>query len=218
MAPPKTSQLLGTLVETASAIVEESGSRGVTLRSVSERVTADGRPISHTAAFAHVSGKPELLAHVAAGGWERLLDNLEKTRTIMGPADRLVELGSAYRGFAAKHPNLFRVMYDAEMWVQITAMPTQAQDLPSQSVSRFKHPEVLDRVRERRDDAFGLFVHAVSEGIRTGAIRGDAPPLLAARSLASLAHGLAMEALDERLPEDEVRPILHLAIAGLRAG
>jgi hypothetical protein len=36
-----------------------------------------------------------------------------------------------------------------------------------------------------------------------------------ARSVAALAHGLAMEALDERLPDGEVRAILQIAVEGL---
>ena len=62
-----------------------------------------------------------------------------------------------------------------------------------------------------------MFVAAVAEGIRVGVLRSDGSLMLIARSVAALAHGLAMEALDERLPEGEVRPILQIAVAGLRA-
>ena len=219
MAPPKTSQLLETLVQAATAIVEERGRREVTLRSVAERVTADVRRISHTAAFAHVSGQLELLTHVAAGGWARLLDDLGAAAAVEAPADRLVALGVTYRRFAAAHPNLFRVMYDEEMWARISATaPTSSP--PTASVTPrgngFKQPQVLERVRERRDEAFGMFVAAVAEGIRAGALRSDGSLMLMARSVAALAHGLAMEALDERLPEGEVRPILQIAVEGLK--
>ena len=81
----------------------------------------------------------------------------------------------------------------------------------------FKQPQALERVRERRDEAFGMFVAAVAEGIRAGALRSDGSLMLMARSVAALAHGLAMEALDERLPEGEVRPILQIAVEGLRS-
>ena len=219
MAPPKTSQLLETLIEAATAIVEERGRREVTLRSVAERVTTDVRRISHTAAFAHVSGQLELLTHVASGGWARLLVVLEEAAALAAPADRLVELGVRYRQFAAAHPNLFRVMYDEEMWARIgeTPVPTSDSDsAPPVRRSSFKHPQVLTRVREHRDQAFGLFGQAVDEGIRGGVLR-DASVVLMARSVAALAHGLAMEALDERLPEGEVRPMLQLAVDGLTA-
>ena len=120
----------------------------------------------------------------------------------------------------AAHPNLFRVMYDEEMWARISATaPTSAP--PSASVAPrgngFKQPQVLERVRERRDEAFGMFVAAVAEGIRAGTLRSDGSLMLMARSVAALAHGLAMEALDERLPEGEVRPILQIAVEGLRS-
>lgn len=217
MAPPKTSQLLETLIHAATAIVEERGRREVTLRSVAERVTADVRRISHTAAFAHVSGQLELLTHVAAGGWARLLVDLEDAATIPAPTDRLVELGVRYRHFAAAHPNLFRVMYDEEMWARIgeTALPqTEGVSPPAARRSTFKQPQVLRQVRAHRDQAFGVFALAVDQGIREGVLRDTSVGLMA-RSIAALAHGLAMEALDERLPEGEVRPILQIAVDGM---
>jgi hypothetical protein len=191
----------------------------VTLRSVAERVTADVRRISHTAAFAHVSGQLELLTHVAAGGWARLLVDLEQATAVEAPTDRLVELGVRYRRFAAAHPNLFRVMYDEEMWGRIGETAFTAPDggeSPAVRRSTFKQPQILTRVREHRDQAFGLFALAVDHGIREGVLR-DASVMLMARSVAALAHGLAMEALDERLPEGEVRPILQIAVDGLTA-
>ena len=220
MAPPKTSQLLETLVHAATAIVEERGRREVTLRSVAERVTADVRRISHTAAFAHVSGQLELLTHVAAGGWARLLIDLEQAAAVEAPTARLVELGVRYRRFAAAHPNLFRVMYDEEMWARVGETAFTASDggeSPPVRRSTFKQPQILARVREHRDQAFGLFALAVDQGIREGVLR-DASVMLMARSVAALAHGLAMEALDERLPEGEVRPILQIAVGGMMVG
>lgn len=224
MAPPKTSQLLETLVRAATAIVEESGRREVTLRSVAERVTAEVRRISHTAAFAHLSGQLELLTHVAEGGWIRLREELAAATGGCAPAERLVELGVVYRRFAVTHANLFRVMYDQEMWERIMA-PADGREVAAVAGERqgatrrssgFKHPQVLDRVREHRDLTFALFVEAVEEGIREGVFRRDDGLVLMARSIAALAHGLAMEALDEQLPEDEVRPILSLAVDGLQ--
>jgi hypothetical protein len=103
------------------------------------------------------------------------------------------------------------------MWARIGEAAFTAPDggeSPPVRRSTFKQPQILARVREHRDQAFGLFALAVDQGIREGVLR-NASVMLMARSVAALAHGLAMEALDERLPEGEVRPILQIAVDGL---
>jgi len=99
----------------------------------------------------------------------------------------------------------------------LPSAPSAEAGSPPATGGRFKQPQVLTRVRAHRDEAFGMFAEAVAQGIRAGALRSDASVMLMARSVAALAHGLAMEALDERLPEGEVRPILKIAVDGLRA-
>ena len=79
-----------------------------------------------------------------------------------------------------------------------------------------QEPLALEWVREHLDETFWVLVAVVAEEIRAGALRSDGSLMLMARSVAALAHGLAMEALDERLPEGEVRPILQIAVEGLK--
>ena len=56
------------------------------------------------------------------------------------------------------------------------------------------------------DVAAGGLVRPLDDLGAAAAVEAPADRLMA------LAHGLAMEALDERLPEGEVRPILQIAV------
>jgi len=214
--------LLPLLVEAAEALVESEGRRLVTLRGVAEHVSALGRSVTHTAAFAHVGGQLELLAYVAANWWGKLAAELASTAPEASAPRRLVSLGVKYREFAASHPRQFRVMYDEEIWEQIEAHRDAARALLNDTVTdqpvrapRFHNLQVLGKVAAGRNAAFACFVEAAAAGVRSGSLRQDVDAELIARSIASLSHGLAMEALDERLPSDDLYPILELAVDGL---
>ena len=47
------------------------------------------------------------MTHVEAGGWARLLDDLEAATAVEAPEDRLLALGVIYPHFAALNPSLF---------------------------------------------------------------------------------------------------------------
>lgn len=213
-------------MQAADQLVTEGGRAAVSLRTVAEQVTkgARGRRVTHTAAFAHVGGQLELLTHVAVKRWMELVASLSVVASERGtftPADRLVALGSSYRRFAVEHPHHFRLMYDEEIWREVErrsvgAAPNALVAADGTKVHKFRHPELLDEFLGARDAAFAFFVEAVIEGINDGSLRADVAPVHMARAVASLSHGLAMEALDERLPEAEVVPLLELVVGGLR--
>jgi len=172
--------------------------------------------------LAHVGGQLELLAYVAANWWEKLADELASTAPDAPGPERLVALGVRYRNFAAEHPRQFRVMYDEEIWQQLELQREAARAIlsgtqPSEETRqpRFHNPHVLGKVAAGRNASFACFVDAAIDGVRSGLLRQGVAVDLIARSIASLSHGLAMEALDEHLPIDEVNPILQLAVDGL---
>lgn len=201
--------LLPTLVHAADALLASGGRAAVTLRAVATHAPKgddDAAPVTHTAAMAHVSGVLELLAHVSAMRWEQLAELLDAECT-PSPPERLHALAIAYRAFALESPHHFRLMYDEAIWRAIEA-PLDA---------RFKQPALLDRIVAARDAAFGTFARAVLDGVQDGSLRSDRPPYVMARAIAALAHGLAMEALDERLPDHEVADIVALAVEALLA-
>ena len=201
--------LLPALVHAADQLIADGGRSAVSLRAVAARVPkqpGQERAVTHTAAMAHVSGVLELLAHVSAAWWERLAGELGAV-CAASPVERLVALGGAYRQFAVEHPHHFRLLYDESMW--------RACEEPD--AAGFKQGVLLDRIVAARDAAFGAFVRAVEDGTCDGTLRNDCSVYVMARVMASLSHGLAMEALDERLPSDDARDVLGLGVDGLRA-
>ena len=191
--------LLPALVQAADQLIADGGRSAVSLRAVAARVPkqpGQERAVTHTAAMAHVS----------AAWWERLAGELGAV-CAASPVERLVALGGAYRQFAVEHAHHFRLLYDESMW--------RACEEPD--AAGFKQGVLLDRIVAARDAAFGAFVRAVRDGTCDGTLRNDCSVYVMARVMASLSHGLAMEALDERLPSDDARDVLGLGVDGLRA-
>ena len=95
------------LVEAAYALVTEEQDWGFSLREVSRRAG-----VSHTAAYNHFADKRDLLAAVAAQGFDllrtRMLDAIAKVKTA---DDALMASGHAYVGFAVEEPALYRLMF-----------------------------------------------------------------------------------------------------------
>jgi len=91
------------LLDVAEELLEEGGVGALSLREVARR--AD---VSHNAPYRHFASKDELLAALAASGF----DELAASRAdISDPRDALVESGLAYVRFALEHRALFRLMF-----------------------------------------------------------------------------------------------------------
>ncbi len=209
--------LLPKLIDAADEIVRSEGVDAVTLRAVATRIPKGARPVSHTAAMTHVHSVLELLAHVAARWWEGLPQKLAEAGAGLSPAARLVQLGVTYRSFAEEHPRHFRLMYDARLWQAIAAMDSHSEGGALNATRGFKSVDALERMQSGRDAAFTLFEDAVEAGREAGAFRRDQERENQARLVASLSHGLAMEALDEGLEQGEVATLLLMAVEALAA-
>ena len=85
------------------AILDEGGAPAVGLRETARRTG-----VSPTAAYRHFASKEELLASVAAEGFQELSAAMEAA---MNEPDRLLGLGLAYFDFALKKRGLFRLMF-----------------------------------------------------------------------------------------------------------
>lgn len=102
------------LVDTALALVEESGAQDFSLRDAAERC---GVVVS--SAYRHFASKNDLLLAVADRGFAALADAMEAevaraTHGLCGREEaevRLVALGRTYVLFATDRSNLFRLMY-----------------------------------------------------------------------------------------------------------
>jgi AcrR family transcriptional regulator len=99
------------LVHAARSILERDGLAALTLRACAREVG-----VSHAAPLHHFRNLAELLAAVAASGFEDFVTALDvATRDIADPLNRFTEMGIAYVRFAGVNPALYRVMFGPEM-------------------------------------------------------------------------------------------------------
>ncbi len=96
------------LLDAAVALTAETGPRGFTLREVARRAG-----VSHNAPYRHFRDREELLAAVAAEGFDRLTQAMAKAAPKSSAIQRLRRSGIAYVDFALRWPQHFAVMFDA---------------------------------------------------------------------------------------------------------
>ncbi|MGK6355749.1 TetR/AcrR family transcriptional regulator [Sphingomonas sp. DT-207] len=95
------------LVRTAAAMLERDGPEAVSLRAV-----ARAAGVSPTAPYNHFVSKEDLLAILAAAGFDDLGVSQRRAADEAGSArDRIVALGLDYVAFAAAHPQRYRLMF-----------------------------------------------------------------------------------------------------------
>jgi len=161
-----------TLLDAAVTLIGEVGPRAFTLREVARRAG-----VSHNAPYRHFASKDELLAEVAAEGFDRLTISMRKKMArANSPREQLQECGCGYVAFALRWPQHFLVMFD----------------LPQAQLGHEKH------------QAAGQIAFAVlEECVAAAQDSGDLPvgDLLPLAWLAwSLVHGIAKLAISGNLP------------------
>ena len=95
------------LLEAAVELIAETGPRGFNLREVSRRAG-----VSHNAPYRHFRDRNDLLAAVAADGFDRLTRAMAGAGSRAGPLNRLRRSGLAYVDFALRWPQHFAAMFD----------------------------------------------------------------------------------------------------------
>jgi AcrR family transcriptional regulator len=161
-----------TLLDAAVTLIGEVGPHAFTLRELARRAG-----VSHNAPYRHFASKDELLAQVAAEGFDRLAASMRKSMSrATSPRERLQECGCGYVAFALHWPQHFLVMFD----------------LPQAQLGHEKH------------QAAGQIAFAVlEECVAAAQDSGDLPvgDLLPLAWLAwSLVHGIAKLAISGNLP------------------
>jgi AcrR family transcriptional regulator len=165
--------LRNALIDASLATLREEGTAGLQLRAIARRVG-----VSQAAPYRHFSGREDLLATVATVGFERLRAFARAAADETGgdPMERMRALSTAYVRFAAKEPQLFRLMFGTEV--------------PDKS----GHADLL----EAAQSMFELIADAVAEAQAAGSVRvGD--PLTMALLAWSTMHGLAQLLIDGQL-------------------
>ncbi len=157
------------LVEEALRTIQADGVEQVTLRSVGERLG-----VSRTALYRHFSGKQALLAAVGREGFRMLRLALLEAWERNGRGSAGFEaMGIAYVHFAVGHSSHYRVMFGR-------FLESCARD---------------EELAQEGAAAFQVLVDALVEQQQAGVVRPD-DPLLLARMIWSLVHGIAMLAID----------------------
>jgi AcrR family transcriptional regulator len=158
--------------------IERRGVEHLTLRAV-----GDALGVSRTALYRHFTDKQALLAAVGREGFRMLRVALTTAWDARGRGREGFEaMGIAYVRFAAAHPSHYRVMF--------------GRFLESAS----KDAEFL----QEANAAFQVLVGSLTEQQREGLVRPD-DPLILARFIWSVVHGIAMLAIDGQLRGQDER-------------
>ena len=179
------------LLEEALRTIQAEGVEQLTLRTVGERLG-----VSRTALYRHFSDKQGLLAAVGREGFRMLRLALTAAWEQHGRGRRGFEaMGLAYVQFAVAHPSHYRVMFGRFI----------------ESCSKD------DEFVEEATAAFTVLVDSLVEQQQASLVRRD-DPLLLARFVWSVVHGIAMLTIDGQLqgPHDDGGRLPGYAIERLR--
>jgi AcrR family transcriptional regulator len=190
------------LVDTALLLVTEEQDWAFSLREVARRAG-----VSHHAPYNHFPEKLDLLAAVAAVGFDRLHDGLVRaTAGIDDPEMLLDVICRTYVRLGLENPALYRLMFGPVL------SDTGAGDRPAVA-------------RAAGDRARAVLEDAVLRGARSGvfAVSPDnqRDVILAAFAAWSAVHGLTMLVID-RIPKAElsldamIDRLLRMVVEGLR--
>jgi AcrR family transcriptional regulator len=180
------------LVEEAVRTIQAEGIERLTLRAVADRLA-----VSRTALYRHFSDKQALLAAVGREGFRMLRESLTEAWESHGRLRPGFEaMGRAYVRFAVAHPSHYRVMFGGFI----------------ESCS--KDEEFIQEAKA----AFHVLVDSLVNQQEAGIVRRDDPVLLA-RFIWAVVHGIAMLAIDGQLRgvDDSGEALNHYAVERLRA-
>jgi AcrR family transcriptional regulator len=164
------------LIDQALRTIDKRGVEALTLRGAGEALG-----VSRTALYRHFSDKQSLVAAVASEGFRTLRVALVEARERAGRGQAGFDaMGHAYVKFAVAHPAHYRVMFGR-------FVESGARD-----------PQLI----EAAEAAFQTLVDALVAQQRDGQVRGD-DPILLARFVWSVVHGIAMLTIDGQLGAGE---------------
>jgi AcrR family transcriptional regulator len=190
------------LIETALELVTEKQDWNFSLREVARRAG-----VSHRAPYNHFPEKLDLLAAVAAVGFERLRDGLLRSMIGIEGSDEalLVAIARTYVHLGLENPALYRLMFGDAL----------SQTESGRSVV----------ARKAGAEARGVLEDVILRGGRSGVFAvplDDArEPALTAMSVWSATHGLTMLVIDgvarpDLTVDEMIEKLLQMVVEGLR--
>jgi len=180
-------QLREALVTSGRALLEEKGIRGFTLRECARRAG-----VSHAAPAYHFASIDDLLAELAARGFDELAVAMttEANRAEGGAAGGLIGQGVGYMAFAAGNPALFQLMSSREAnrldTPALAAAADKVRALHAAAVEAVI-PHASGEIKQRMADFTGASVHGFISLLLDGQIGGkDSSRAVKARGLSLL--------------------------------
>lgn len=174
-APYHHGDLRRALVDAALALVTEEQDWGFSLREVARRAG-----VSHNAPYKHFADKRDLLAAIAAIGFETLRARLQAAVADAGPREALLAIGTTYVCFGTSNPAHYRLMFGPTLTAAEGGLPPVVAEAAAAAKA------VLDET----------ILHGAQEGYFAASPASQAQLDLAALSAWSLIHGLTMLAID----------------------
>ena len=160
------------LLDAALELIREVGPEGFTLREVARRAG-----VSHNAPYRHFRDKGELLAAVAAEGFDRLTESMAQAAEAGKDAlDRFRLSGRGYVQFAMRYPQHFTVMFES---------PKQSETDPE--------------ARAAGERAFAALLGYIEACQSSGALPAGDPKQLALMAW-TMVHGVAKLAVAGQFP------------------
>ena len=188
------------LIDAALTLVAEEQDWNFSLREVARRAG-----VSHNAPYKHFADKRDLLAAVAAAGYDALRVRMEAVAFDVGPPEAaVVAIGVAYVRFGAENPAHYRLMF-------APALATTEQGLPA---------VVMEAAVAAKAALSSGILRGARAGIFAASPANQAELDLAVLSAWSTVHGLAMlisngfasagapSSLPERIAESVARTLL----------
>ena len=116
------------LLEASLDIIRKAGPAAFTLREVARRAG-----VSHNAPYRHFRNKEELLAALAAEGFDRLTAAMTKAaESASGALERFRSSGRGYVEFALRYPQHFAVMFEVPWQYELYPQTRAAGNAPSE--------------------------------------------------------------------------------------
>jgi AcrR family transcriptional regulator len=183
------------LIRAALRTIQQAGVDAVTLRGVGEDLG-----VSRTALYRHFADKAALLAAVGAEGFRTFRHELQLAWDGAGGGWAGFEaMGQRYVRFAIENPSYYRVMFGA--------FRTRSAGSPSPD------PELAREAAA----AFEQLVGSIRQMQAAGIVRDD-DPLMLARHIWASVHGVAMLAIDGRLPPGTADTLARFTVTRIGTG
>jgi AcrR family transcriptional regulator len=160
------------LLQAAVTLIAETGPQGFTLREVARRAG-----VSHNAPYRHFRDKDELLAAVAAQGFERLNAAMNRAAARGTTAEeRLLFCGRGYVTFALRWPQHLLVMFDRPSFREKYPDYAQAGEQAFATLQKFiVHCQETGVLPKGNPQPLALLAWSIAHGVSKLAISGHLP-------------------------------------------